>query len=294
MAQLVYRVTGKSKDAPEARRVSATFRNDKTGRDGAKRFALSLTDTKTFYDVRTRIGGRVVTKSFTRRKDADNYASVIEADKLRGLVVDPRQSRRTVSELAKTWLDSNPTKRADTRATDEYHLRVHIRPALGARAVGSVTPGDVQALVNDLGTRLAPRTVRRAFGVVRAIFAYAVANDYMKRSPCRGIKLPQVEPTTRQMPTVEELSLLAEEIDEAYRAMVCIAVETGLRFSEIIGLRVGQLDTVGGSLESLRRLLGIRKALPYPDHRSRRSLGGRLLYPNLSRLCSRSTWRAKN
>jgi hypothetical protein len=37
------------------------------------------------YDVRTRI----VTRTFKRRKDADNYATTTEADKFRGVVIDP-------------------------------------------------------------------------------------------------------------------------------------------------------------------------------------------------------------
>src|ERR1019366_6259628 len=50
------------------------------------------------YDGRTRIGGRVVTRTFRRRKDADAYASTTEADKFRGVARDRRSSRG-----AQTW-----------------------------------------------------------------------------------------------------------------------------------------------------------------------------------------------
>ena len=50
------------------------------------------------YDVRTRIGARVVTKTFNRRKDADSYAATIEADKFRGVAIDPRRAEVTVKE----------------------------------------------------------------------------------------------------------------------------------------------------------------------------------------------------
>ena len=49
------------------------------------------------YDVRTRIGGRVVTKTFVRRRDADAYANSVEADKYRGVAVDPRHARMEVA-----------------------------------------------------------------------------------------------------------------------------------------------------------------------------------------------------
>jgi len=55
---------------------------------------------ETRYDVRTRIDGRVVSRTFRRRKDAAAYAATVEADKLRGAVVDPRHARVTVEDGA--------------------------------------------------------------------------------------------------------------------------------------------------------------------------------------------------
>jgi integrase len=209
---------------------------------------------ETRYDVRTRIDGRVVTKTFKRRKDADDYAATIEADKLRGVVIDPRVGRLTVAELAASWLESNPAKRPDTLATDEYHLRVHVLPAIGMRPISSVTPAHLQSLVRQLSQNLAPRTVRRGLGVVRSMFAYAVASELLVRSPYRGIKLPRAEEAPCRVPSAEEVARLVEATAEPYRAMVDLAVVLGLRFSEVAGLRVGQVDT-------LRRTISIAETV---------------------------------
>src|ERR1039458_5115644 len=100
MAQLIYRVTGRRGEA----RVFQTFRNTDEGRKAAAVLAAHLDNARTVYDVRTRIGGRVVTRTFKRRKDADAYASTIEADKLRGVVVDPRRAKVTVEDYTARWL----------------------------------------------------------------------------------------------------------------------------------------------------------------------------------------------
>jgi hypothetical protein len=42
------------------------------------------------YDVRLRIGGRVVTRTFKRRQDAERWAALTEADRAMGGAVDPR------------------------------------------------------------------------------------------------------------------------------------------------------------------------------------------------------------
>ena len=47
------------------------------------------------YDVRYRAGGRPVEETFKRRQDAENRVRQIEAEKLRGQVVDPRAGGRS-------------------------------------------------------------------------------------------------------------------------------------------------------------------------------------------------------
>jgi len=244
MAHVKYRVSGKVGSKPVSRR----FPDTAEGRNAARSFAETLRDAKVVYDVRARVGDREVSKTFARRKDADACAATMEADSLRGVAVDPRAGRLTVGELAREWLGGNPAKRPDTWATDDYHLRVHILPVLGARRIGSVTPAHIQDVANQLATHLAPRTVRRALGVVRAMFAHAVVTDMVGRSPYRGIKLPRVDPTRRRIPTTAQLLTLIHAIPERYRPMIYSSVVLGLRFSEVAALRVDQVDTVRGRL----------------------------------------------
>jgi integrase len=244
VAQIVYRVSGRDGD----RRVTKAFRNTDQGRQAASAFKRELSDSRTRYDVRTRIGGRVVTRTFASKKEADAYAATTEADRLRGVMFDPGRGRITVRELGAEWLASNPAKRADTRATDEYHLRTHIFPALGDRRIDSVVQTDVQSLVNHLSARLAPRTVRRAHGVLRSLCAYAEMTDRIGRSPCRNVKLPRVQPLERSMPLSEDLARLVAAMDESNRPMVYLGAVLGLRFSEVAGLRVGRMDLGSGSV----------------------------------------------
>lgn len=114
------------------------------------------------YDVRYRDpGGKPRVKTWRRRADAERFARQVEVDKDRGLFIDPALARTTVAEVAAMWLASNPGKRGGSWQRDEIVVRLHIVPKLGPRPVGSLTPGDVQGLVNDWATKHAPGTVRR-------------------------------------------------------------------------------------------------------------------------------------
>ncbi len=109
--------------------------------------------------------------------------------------------------------------------------RVHLKP-LASRKIRSVTQPDVQALVNAWSGTAAPRTVKRRYGVLAAVFAYAIAADWLARSPCRNIKLPSVASTRRRHLTPEHVAALAEAMDPRYRAMVWLGAVLGWRWEE--------------------------------------------------------------
>src|SRR6516162_7609362 len=97
------------------------------------------------WDVRTRIGRRVVTRTFVRKRDATAYASTIEADKLRGVAVDPRRARITLGEYGWRWPRMRTDLRPTTRANYENLLRRHILPALGDIELGDLDTSTVRA-----------------------------------------------------------------------------------------------------------------------------------------------------
>jgi integrase len=197
------------------------------------------------YDVRYRDPtGRPRTKTFRRRSDADRYARTVEVDKDRGLFVDPKLARTPLAEVAAAWLASNPGKRGGSRDRDEQVVNGHIVPALGERPVGSLTPADVQGLVNRWAAARAPRTVRREYAVLRAILNYALRLDMVGRSPCRGINLPEVTPLRRHVVSAVEVARLADGLGGVGQLgpMVYVAVVEGMRWGEVAGLRVGHLD----------------------------------------------------
>jgi integrase len=195
------------------------------------------------YDVRYRgPDGRDISRTFLTKRDALEFEALQRTAKTRGTWVDPRGSKITMRELGQEWLESNPGKRDSTCARDESALRVHVYPDLGDRAIGSLTPADIRRLVAKWSEHLAPRSVRRIYGALRAAFNYAVEVDRLARTPCRGIHLPSVEPATATVPDPVQLLDLADAIDPKYSAMVWLGVVLGLRWGEVAGLRVANVD----------------------------------------------------
>lgn len=198
--------------------------------------------------------------TFTTKASALAWLASVQTDIYRGAWVDPTGGQVTVAELAQRWLEHDPSKRASTLARDEAIVRLHVLPAFGTHRLADVSPPDVQRLVNAWAKTRAPRTTRRQYDVVRALFAYAVASDWLSRSPCRGIDLPRVETVRRRPVAPDDVARIASVIDPRYVPMVWLGAVLGLRWGEVAGLTVGSLDlprgvlTVGAQLGRDRRL----------------------------------------
>jgi integrase len=195
------------------------------------------------YDVRLRApDGRQYKRRFRTRKEAETFEARELADRSRGGWVDPRRSSLTFREWAGEWLARDPSKRPSSLARDESVLRNHLLPALGSRKLASISARDIQHLVNAWAKAASPRTVRRQYDVVRAIFTAAVDDDRLVRSPCRNIKLPSIEQENRRVITPEELARLAARLGADWLPMLYLGAVLGLRWGECAGLRVGRLD----------------------------------------------------
>lgn len=206
------------------------------------------------YDVRTRIAGRVITRTFNRRRDAMTFAATTEADKLRGVIVDPRGPRTPFETVSQRWLTASTAKRASSIARDRAIIENHLLPVLGSRGIGSITKADVQALVDRWAGTHAASTVLRQYSCLRAIFAYAESDDLIARTPCRGIRLPGVRLVERPALTAEQLDNLAAALGPDQSVMMWVGTVLGLRWAEAAGLAVGHLDLGQGQVTVARQL----------------------------------------
>jgi integrase len=219
----------------------------------------------------------VAPTSFRTKGDARAFLATVETDIRRGVWIDPWAGRLRVSELAEEWTASNPNKRESTTAREELTLRLHVLPSIGEMRIERVGPRDIQRLVNSWRAEHAPRTVKRNYEVVRAMFSYAVRNDWLARNPCRFVNLPPIEGTRRFELTPEDVAAIAVHVPDEYRSMIWIGAALGLRWSEVAALRVGRLDLDAGRItvaEGLTRGTGGRNVFGPPKSK----LGTRTMF----------------
>jgi integrase len=195
------------------------------------------------YEVRLRHpDGREYSRSFRTRKDAERYQATERADRSRGNWIDPRGGATTFGAWAAEWLASDPAKSPSALARDRSIVRAHLLKPLAPRRVASITRRDVQALVTVWTSESKPRSVRRQYDTLRAILNAAVEADLVARTPCRGIRLPEWNPSARPVLDADQLARLAAVVGPDLGLTVYLGGVLGLRWGEVAGLRVSAID----------------------------------------------------
>jgi integrase len=214
-----------------------------------------------------------VSRTFDKRVDAARWRREGLAARDRGEWLDPKAGRCSVHEYGERWRTAQLQHRPTTRALVELTLRAYLYPHLGDRPMRGVLPSDVQALVKrweDDGA--APSTIHSArYPHLRAMFRAATADGVISRSPCVGIKLPEVV-TTQLVPlTSAAVEAIADRVEPRYRAMVLLGYGCGPRLSEARGLTLPNIDFLGREIAITQQLAPGRPYPLVPLKNSRRS-----------------------
>src|SRR5215210_7828249 len=203
--------------------------------------------------------------SAKRKGDAEKALRQAMADADRGLVFDADNLK--VGEYLDRWLaDSvSDTVKATTFERYEQITRLHLKPCLARLKLKALTPAHVRGLYREkLEAGSSARTVRYIHTTLHKALKQAVMDGLIPRNATEAVKPPQ--PTREEMHplTPEEAKLLrqvAHDTGDRLEALYVLAIHTGLRQGELLGLKWDDVDLDDGSLQ-VRRTLSITKNGP--------------------------------
>ena len=126
----------------------------------------------------------------------------------------------------------------------------------GGLALGRLTPAVVQAAIHRLGTTHAAGTARRDLMWLRSAMKQAVVWGYLARNPTAGVRAPRAaEPEMRCWNESQAQAFLrALSGRTRYAIFFRLALATGMRAGEILGLRWCDIDWERGALRVVHSL----------------------------------------
>jgi integrase len=133
-----------------------------------------------------------------------------------------------------------PTMAKSTRDRAMSVYKNYLDPAFGSMSLRDISPLTVQRYVSGMaGWNLSQESKDKIRDVLSSILGSAVQYRLILANPVIGVRLPAPKSGKRFKPyiTQESFSVLLSFIAEPYATMVYVAVLTGLRASELIGLR---------------------------------------------------------
>lgn len=159
------------------------------------------------------------------------------------------EDRRTVAEFLQSWLEEvvKVSKRPSTYRTYLHIARTHLVPTIGHLQLTRLREQDVQGMIQArLRVGVTPGTVRAACMVLHAALGQAETWRLVPRNVAKGAQLPAATRRTGVALTASEVAqLLTAAEGDPWEALYAVAVYTGLRQGEILGLRWADVDWEG-------------------------------------------------
>ncbi|HZC07305.1 MAG TPA: tyrosine-type recombinase/integrase [Ktedonobacterales bacterium] len=190
----------------------------------------------------------------TRAEVSRKMAEAIR-DRDKGLHA-PTDDRLRLAPFLDEWLDGKKaTLRPRTWLRYRELLR-HVTATLGGHQLTRITPRALQRLYADLqamppdGAGLSSTTVHHAHTALRQAFASAERQGLIARNPADLLDAPRMAESEMQVLTLTQAkTLLATAQGDKLEAIITLALTTGMRLGELLGLQWRDVDLTRASLQ---------------------------------------------
>jgi len=144
------------------------------------------------------------------------------------------------------WLAQRHGLSRNTQELYQSILRTHLLPAFGSVQLQALSAQSVQDFVNTLYAKsLSDTTIKRIFSLLHAILQAAVRADQIPRNTAAQVEKPTVRRRSFEVWSLDQIRNFLERLQaegDRYAIAFALAVLTGMRQGEILGLRWQDVD----------------------------------------------------
>lgn len=188
-------------------------------------------------------------RGFKTKKEAEQALAKVVNEVNNGTYVEP--TKTLYSDFLNEWLE-NKRNSIKKQTYENYILlsNIHIIPSLGSLTVSQLTPMVIQRFINDLLNKgLSASYVKKILAILTGSLKKAEQWGMIHKNPTSLIEKPRL--TKKEMLVWDEKEieqfLKVAQADRLYIAFL-LAITTGMRQGEILGLRWKDIDFESGIL----------------------------------------------
>lgn len=185
------------------------------------------------------------TKTFNTKSEAENWATTIESEMVRGLFVPVKEAENTTLEEALDRYDREVIPAKKGAKQESMRIRIWKRSTLAKRSLASIQGKDIAVYRDARLKEVAPNTVRHELAVLSHVFTIAVKEWGMGGlvNPVKQIRAPK-------MPAGRDRRIKPGELDRILNAtespvlsdLARFAIETAMREAEISRMEWEHVD----------------------------------------------------
>jgi integrase len=212
-------------------------------------------------------GGKRRLKTFAKKKAADYFAATANVE-IRAGIHTPDSASKTITEAGRLWIETGEQAGLERATLEAYrqHLRLHVNPYLGNLKLSQLSAPMVREFEDKLargdmpeGNRPQPRSramIRKIRTSLSSLLSDAQERGLVSRNVVRELRKTRRRGAERRaekrqkgklkvgvdIPTREEIKAIVEAVEGRWRPLLLTAIFTGLRASELRGLRWEDVD----------------------------------------------------
>ena len=184
-------------------------------------------------------------------KELNRQAIMFEEECKKGQITSPVK----FETLAEEWFEQYA--KIQLRSTTYTRLRQltkRVYPAIGHLRMDKITARIIQNFITDLamngksfktGKPISSKTVVHHLSFISDVFNYAIRMDMLSDNPCRRVRVPKGESQEKEIYTIQEIEQIFKTLENEplkYRLYIMLAVYSGFRRSEMLGLEWKDID----------------------------------------------------
>jgi integrase len=217
-------------------------------------------------------------KTFAKKKAADNFAATANVE-IRAGIRTADSASKTIAEAGKLWIETAERTGLERATLAQYrqHLKLHIEPYLGNAKLSQLSAPMVREFEDKLargdmpeGAAPQPRSramIRKVRVSLSSLLSDAQERGLASRNVVRDLRKTRRRGAKRQaerrqkgrlkvgvdIPTREEIKAIVGAAQGRWRPIILTAIFTGLRASELRGLRWQDVDLSKRELQVRQR-----------------------------------------
>jgi integrase len=194
---------------------------------------------------------------FKTKKEAEQACAELIHQMTKEGYVEPSQS--TLKDYLREWLHSTAkqTLKRNTFETYEIVMNTHLVPELGKMKLNQLKPSHIQNFyMQKIEEGLSPEYVRYMHTILNTSLNQAVKWQLISKNPVSLVQPPRLRSKEQQTWTIEEANQFLDATkEEKLHLAYMLAIYTGMRMGEILGLRWKDCNLDSGMLSIQQTLV---------------------------------------